>query len=331
MEQQTKQKSSKTIIIIIILVITILAILCTLFATSVINYKSNNTHNSANSNNQNTENNNSDKNDNDKNQQDCEKNYSMMYNDKYIYKVIVSNENGAQVYDSYNKENQNIVDTIEKGKEIGIVADIIDSQKFYEDNKKESYEKFEEIKDYYYYAIDVCGEPRYIKYNDVSIINSSIVLSNKFDKTQKVYVHDDEYLFSGPGLAFELNDNTKKISKGTILNIDTYSRIGNAVWLLVNSNNYNGWIVEQFFNSVNYPYNNMKYGSAVILNEKVGDLTLDKETNLYKYAFSTLNDEIILKIPSDTKIKYDYSTGEPGISYYHVNYNGNDGWIVIDN
>ena len=54
---------------------------------------------------------------------------------------------------------------------------------------------------------------------------------------------------------------------------------------------------------------------------------LENESNLYMYAFST--DEIILKIPSGTKVSYDYSVSEPRIIYYHVNYNNHSGWIIV--
>ena len=106
-----------------------------------------------------------------------------------------------------------------------------------------------------------------------------------------------------------------------------YSRIGNALWLYVTYNGHNGWLLEDYYNSVNYPYNNMKYGSATLITELKGDIILENESNLYMYAFST--EEIILKIPSGTKVSYDYSVSEPGIIYYHVNYNNHSGWIIV--
>ena len=140
-------------------------------------------------------------------------------------------------------------------------------------------------------------------------------------------MYEDEYLYSGPGLSFEKNDEDEKISKGTILNVDKYVRIGNGHWLYVNYNGKSGWLLRAFFNSVNYPYNSYKYGSAVEIDEEKGELYLENEENLYKYAFST--DDIISKIPKGTKVSYDYTTGEPGITYYHINYNNFSGWIIL--
>ena len=260
-------------------------------------------------------------------QQVCEKKYSFMYNDKYIYKAIASNKEGVKVYDNYYSENQKVVDTIKYGEEIRIVADVIDEDQFYLDNKKYFYNNFDEIKKYYYFAIDVCGEPKYVKYSDVSIIDSSVASSEKFGNTQKFYMYNDEYLFSGPGLSFEKDSEDEKIPKGTILDVNLYSRIGNALWLYVTYNGHNGWLLEDYYNSVNYPYNNMKYGSATLITELKGDIILENESNLYMYAFST--EEIILKIPSGTKVSYDYSVSEPGIIYYHVNYNNHSGWIIV--
>lgn len=268
-------------------------------------------------------------NNNNEEQETCDKNYSIMYNDKYIYKVKVTNKSGAMVYDNYMKSAQNVIETLETGKEFGVVADIIDTMEFYAHNQKEKYDGFDEIKNYYYFVIDVCGEPKYIKYSDVEIIESSIVTSQKFSETLKFYVHSDEYLYSGPGLSFERNNKDEKIYKGTILDVNVYSRIGNALWLYVNSNGQNGWILREVFNSANYPYNNMKYGSAVELDEEIGEIYIANDENLYKYAFST--DNIISKIPKGTKVSYDYITSEPGISYYHINYNDNSGWISIIN
>ena len=188
-------------------------------------------------------------------QQVCEKKYSFMYNDKYIYKAIASNKEGVKVYDHYYSENQKVVDTIKYGEEIRIVADVIDEDQFYLDNKKYFYNNFDEIKKYYYFAIDVCGEPKYVKYSDVSIIDSSVASSEKFGNTQKFYMYNDEYLFSGPGLSFEKDSEDEKIPKGTILDVNLYSRIGNALWLYVTYNGHNGWLLEDYYNSVNYPYN----------------------------------------------------------------------------
>ena len=320
MEKENKEKNNKGVITFLIVIIIILLVLVVLSATGTISFKSDTIDNS---NSQTNENNNSTISSNDIN--NCDKNYSYMYNDKAIYKVKVINNSGAKVFSDYHKNNQNTITTIEKDSEIGVVADVVDIESFQSDTKKQTYDKFEEIKDYYYFAIETCGEPKYIKYTDVSIIDDSINTSEKFDKTQKIYLYANQYLYSGPGLSFE--DNKELITKGSIVEVDTYSRIGTAIWLYVNKSDQKGWILQSHFNSVNYPYNNIKYGSANVLEEKNGELTLENETKLYKYPFST--DELILQIPSGTKISYDYFTSEPQIIYCHINYNGNEGWITV--
>lgn len=326
MEQENKARNNKGVITLLIIIIAILLLLVVLLATGTISFKSDtvdNKNQTKEKNNDNiTESNSSNIVSNDVD--NCEKNYSYMYNDKKIYKVKVNNS-GAEVYDTYRKNNQNIITTLKKNSEIGVVADIVDIESYQEDTKKQKYNKFEEIEDYYYFAIETCGEPKYIKYSDVSIINNSIITSEKFDKKQKIYVYDNQYLYNGPGLSFE--DNKKLITKGSIVEVDTYNRIGTAIWLYVNTKEYKGWILQSRFNSVNYPYNNIKYGSAVPIDEKSGELTLEIESILYKYAFST--EESIIKIPTGTKIDYDYYVTEPGIIYYHVKYNNNEGWISI--
>ena len=253
----------------------------------------------------------------------CDKDYKYVYADKYIYKIKITNPSGATVYDNYEKSDQNIIGKIDYGKEIRVVADKVDTREF----EKDDYNNFNEIKNYYYFAIDVCGSAQYVKYSDVEIIDSSIANYNTFDKTTKFYIHKDEYLFSGPGLSFEQKNEDEKIPKGTIINVDKYIRIGNGHWLYVNYNGKSGWILREYFNSVLYPYNSYKYGSAVDLDEEKGELYLEKDENLYKYAFS--QNDIILNIPKETKVSYDYSTGEPGITYYHINYNNISGWIIV--
>ena len=259
----------------------------------------------------------------DKETDNCDKDYKYVYADKYIYKIKIINPSGATVYDNYEKSEQNIIGKIDYGKEIRVVADKVDTNEF----KKDYYNNFNEIENYYYFAIDVCGSAQYVKYTDVEIIDTTITNYNTFDKTTKFYIHEDEYLFNGPGLSFEQKNEDEKIPKGTILNVDKYISIGNGHWLYVNYNGKSGWILREYFNSVLYPYNSYKYGSAVSLDEEKGELYLKNEENLYKYAFST--DEIISKIPKGTKIYYDYSTSEPGFTYYHINYNDYSGWIRI--
>ncbi len=267
------------------------------------------------------------------NKQTCEKKYTNMYSDKYIYKAKVINKEGAKVYNSNQKKFQKVIDTIKNGSEVSIVADTIDQDQFNKNIQKETYDKynlydnFENIKDYYYFAIDTCGEPKYIKYSDVAIIQSSITQPEKYETERKIYIHNDEYLFSGPGLSFENFNKEKIIPKGSILSINSYIRIGSAHWLFINTNELNGWILEERFNSVNYPYNNVKYGSAVFLEEEGGNITLENDTSLYKYPFSSK--EEILKIRKGITVSYEYRTSEIGINYYYINYNGNSGWIMI--
>ena len=118
-----------------------------------------------------------------------------------------------------------------------------------------------------------------------------------------------------------------KIPKGTIVETNKYIGIGNAIWLYINNEKYSGWILKKYFNSVNYPYNNIKYGDAIELVKTSGKITLTEEANLYKYAYINTNEEIISKIPANTTITYDSSISELGIIHYHINYNGNEGWI----
>ncbi len=316
-----KNNNGIILVLVISLILMVLSIL-SFNKTGLFNKKPLSTDNNSTSNSiiqDNSDNNNVSDNSSDIDNLDCEKNYSAMLNDNYIYKATVTNKDGASVYDTYTISNQKVVDKLESGKVIGVVGDIID----YFGYGKESYSNISEIKDYYYIAILVCGDPRYVKYSDVSIDSSSVVMSNKYDKINKVYIREDEDIYSGPGLSFDIKG---KISKGTLVDVNIYNRIGNAIWLYVDKDNYQGWILKDYYNSVNYPYNNLKYGYATLLNTDGGTKELDSETSLYKYTDSS--EELII-IPSGTIVSYDYSIGEPGVDYYHVLYNNTSGWIMI--
>lgn len=310
-------------------VIGILLVIILILGVYIICYKVLSDQNKLIDNNSTTENDNqtTNKDDYDKEWQKCDESICAY---KYVYKIKVINKNGALVYDSTQRSTQNIIETIETGKELEVFGDFVDTTELNTSAYGYDHLKFDEIKNYHYFAIDLCCERKYVKYSDVEIIESSIVTSEKFDETKKIYVHHDTYLYSGPGLNFQENNNNNnnKINKGTILEVNIYNRIDAANWFYVNYNGNKGWILEDYFTSVDYPYNEVAWGSAVLLDETKGEIYLEKEENLYKYAFS--NDNIISKIPKGTKISYDYVTGETGVDYYHINYNGNSGWIEID-
>ena len=328
-----QEKNKNKFLIIGILLVIISVVLCILFMTKTIGYNKNTKGSIKEDNNQNVDNPKESNNpeeyiiEDEEKINNCEKNYAMMYNANYIYKAKINSENGANVYDSYNESNQNVIDTIEKGKIIGIIADVIDTQKYYNDTKKNSIDSFKDIHKYYYFAIYTCGEPKYVKYSDVLPINSTIEPAKEFDEIKQFYITDNDYLYSGPGLSFEQYNDTVKISKGTIINTNKYISIGNAIWLYINNEKYHGWILKKYSNSVNYPYNNIKYGNAIELVKTSGEITLTEEKDLYKYAHISGNEEIISIIPANTTITYDSSIRELGIIHYHINYNGTEGWI----
>jgi len=255
----------------------------------------------------------------------CKEKYKSYYIHDEIYKIKVTNPSGAKVYDSpWEKgweKDQEIINTVEYGKELSVVGDTADGMKI------DSYDNFDEIKEDYYFAIHVCGKGQYIKYSDVEIIDDSITNYKTYDKITKFYVYEDEYLYSGPGLSFEEKNDEYKVSKGTILSADKYITIGSAEWAYVNLNGKKRWLLEPPAQPVTYPYADFKYPNTAKIDDEKGELYLENEEKLYKYAFS--GNEVILNIPKGTKVSYDYTTAEPGCIYYHVNYNNNSGWIAI--
>ena len=308
------QKNEQKIIVVLKVLSVILIILCIILVIFSITNKSNNNNNNKTTTISKEEN----------NEQECNEDYSAKDNDNYIYKVKVTNKNGAKVYDGYDKRYQKVINTINEGEEVAVLRDIVDDLNYSLNSKKMTYNKFEEIKDYYYFMIDDCEKGRYIKYEDVSIINSSINISKNYDKTLRFYVSKDEEIYNGPGLSFDVNNI--KIPKGTIVNVNTYSGGSNDNWLLVEDEEYKGWILNTIDTN-----NNLKRGSATKIDESPGQLSLNKKIELYKYAFPNSNDKPILTIPAGTIVKYDYFTKKSRIIYYHINYNGNEGWINLMN
>lgn len=324
------RKISKRLITILISIIILLVILFILLLTNTINFKS-----------QNTISNNYDEQIKEKNRNNDSDNEGKVciednHNEKYIYKAIVTNKNGAKVYSDYVNEIE--VTTIEYGKEIEIFGDWFNP---FNDEHKDTYQRFEEIKDYYYLSFFMCGERVFIKYTDVSIITSSISIQYKLDKKDeldkkvKVYLANDEYLYSGPGLSFETNEDSKKVPKGTILEYEdvwsTYRT--NVFWVYIDSNGYSGWLLVHSQMVELYPYGN-KFSNVFILNENPGEITLEEDNILLKEEDNILSDYLLekdfLKIPSGTKLNYDYYFNEfESTMYYHVSYNGDIGWIRI--
>lgn len=216
--------------------------------------------------------------------------------------------------------------------ELEVISDMIDEYKYnFETSDNESFWKtkkfdFNKYKEYYYYTVKIDDKVGYVKYTDVKIIENSINTDNKGEK-RKYYIYEDEYLFSGPRLSFQQTNETKKIPKGEIVDTNTYSQIGNGLWLYVTYNGQSGWILERYFNSVNYPYNNIYYGNAVKIIEKSGKInTGNNIINLNKYALSDEVEEIT-KIPTNNELIYDYEVADYDAVYLHVKYNNTEGWI----
>ena len=183
---------------------------------------------------------------------------------------------------------------------------------------------FNDYRERYCFLVKFDGKVGYVKYSDVEIVSDSIHYK-KNEKSNKYYVYEDEYLYNGPGVSFQ--DYKVKVPKGTILSTDTYINSGNAIWLYVEYLGNKGWLLESCYNSVNYPYNNVVYGNTNEIVEESGSFNVgNNSVTIYKYPFSN---EGIVDISKNDSVNYDYYTSLPGIDYYHVSYNGVDGFITV--
>ena len=242
---------------------------------------------------------------------------SSSYNDySVLYKIRVNNENGAFVYIDYS--NDMVGNKLENNKELDVIGEGIRYSKGMNANNF----VLDNYKDNYYLLVRFDNKIGYIKYNDVVVIDDSINYNKKQDN-KRYYIYNDQYLYKGPGL-FGQNSEAV-IPKGEIISASIYHNIGSANWLYVDYQGKKGWILEAVHNSNNYPYNKIFYGSANYIEEKSGTLNIGSNGKaLYKYAFGS---DKIMTLPSNITVKYDYITSDTGISYYHVNYNGTEGWI----
>ena len=162
----------------------------------------------------------------------------------------------------------------------------------------------------------------YVKYADMEFVADSVHYDNQ-QTNQKFYVYNDEYLYNGPGLFFQ--DSQFMIPKGSIINSSIYYYISGVRWLYVDYEGHKGWILESCRDSKNYLYRNIVYGSANLVEEKKGSINIgDNNTSLFRYAFSS---DKIADLPKNLDLSYDYITANSGVIYYHVVYNGMDGFI----
>ena len=244
------------------------------------------------------------------------KNNKLLKDYKVMYQVKVSSPEAVSVYIHYNKDI--IGGKLESGKVVDVIGDAVGSLK----NKKSSKFVFENYKNNYYYFVRFDDKAGYVKYSDVEIVPDSIRLDS-VQENRKYYVYNDEYLYNGPGLYAQ--DNKVMIPKGTIVNSNIYHVDGDAHWLYVDYQGNKGWLSE----SRPIPYVNVVYGSANRIEDKKGSITVGENTSLFKYA---LSNEKIMDLPNNLSLSYDYVTYDSNSSnydviYYHVVYNGVEGWV----
>lgn len=233
-----------------------------------------------------------------------------------LFTVKVVNKDGAKVYGDTLKE----VNTLKYGTEIEIDDDYV-FYAGYDYNQK--YNSFDEIKDHYYLKIFDCNtDYRYINYSDIEVIKESIV-AHDLEKPVKLYATEDTKIYTGPDLMFESKDSKNIIPKGTIFTV----KKGLAYWYLVETEKYNGWVLE-YTSPADYPYTPLDlWGTARILTEEKSTLTLKEQAAMYEFPIST--DSQLTKIPANTKLNYDYYLNDMGDIYYHVKYNSYYGWVHI--
>ena len=244
------------------------------------------------------------------------KNNKLLKDHKVMYQVKVSSPEEVSVYIHYNKDI--IGGKLESGKVVDVIGDAVGSLK----NKKSSKFVFENYKNNYYYFVRFDDKAGYVKYSDVEIVPDSIRLDS-VQENRKYYVYNDEYLYSGPGLYAQ--DNKVMVPKGTIVSSNIYHVDGDAHWLYVDYQGNKGWLLESYPN----PYVNVVYGSANRIEDKKGSITVGENTSLFKYA---LSNEKIMDLPNNLSLSYDYITYDSNNSnndviYYHVVYNGVEGWV----
>ena len=222
----------------------------------------------------------------------------------------------------YINDYSNIIGgNLESGKVVEVIRDSVNSSNNNSINKF----MFDNYKDKYYFLVKIDDKVGYVKYSDVEIVPESINY-DFVQKNKKLYVSRDEYLYNAPFLYSQ--DNKVMIPKGTIINSNVYYNNGSACWLYVDYQGNKGWVLEAYHNSDNYPYNNVLYGSANLIEEKSGSMVLNDNAILLKYAFSN---EKVMDLPKGIEVKYDYYTSDARIVYYHINYNNNQGWVKILN
>lgn len=232
-----------------------------------------------------------------------------------LYKVKTNLDAGTPVYIDYNKNF--IGNKIESNKELDVIGDAIN----YTKNNRVGNFVFDNFRNQYYFLVRFDNRVGYVKYNDVSFIDNSVNYNNKMNG-KKYYLSSDTELYNYPGLFGQSNE--KIIPRGEIVLSNIYYNVGNANWLYVDYQGNKGWIVE-VNNKNDYPYKNVLYGNASLIEEKSGKVRTDsKNYMLYKYAFSS---EKVMDLPQNIELNYDYYvTLNDGI-YYHVSYNDNQGWV----
>lgn len=259
-------------------------------------------------------------------------------NNKYLWKMKVNNLDGAYVYDTgYVEcidsvcERGEIISKLEYGIELNVIGDFVFQGVLSDDKINYDKFKFDDIENYYsilisYNSLDGENKIGYIKYSDVLLIDANNFNSNEYEFSKKYYVSSDNvYLYDGPGLLYESNDE-KKLSKGDLLEVKYYNQVFSRNWLYVSNDKYDGWVMQCRYNTVNEPYSIVINNCVDEIVEKNGDLEINQD-GVILYEDTDGNNKLT-EITKGSLINYNYMIYEPGVVKFYVSYNNFNGFII---
>lgn len=217
------------------------------------------------------------------------------------YDVVISNKDGAKLYDY----NYRVIGTIP-----------------YDTKIKVNYEYT--YNGTMYGSVTYKGETGDIRLSDVAIYSTEIDLS-KYDKIKnplQLYVFgDDAYLYNGPSTVYGRVSEGTKIPAGEIV---TYEYSTDA-WVYVTYNGVKGWLL-------NYPYMELYADlDTSVASVATGDnkvLTIETIKSLVVDP-SQPEKTISVNIPMGTEIEYDYYYRLAKSEYIYVEYGDAKGWLYV--